>query len=167
MEITSIEPFLDYYEKIRGRTRRVIDCIPPDKTDWAPGEGRFTFADLIRHLAAIERHMYAETVRGGPSRYAGCGKKLADGHEDVLRFFDRCHAESVAIFQTLGPKELQGKCQTPAGTPITVWKWLRAMVEHEIHHRGQLYLYLGLLGIETPPIYGLTSEQVAARAATD
>ena len=38
------------------------------------------------------------------------------------------------------------------------------MVEHEIHHRGQIYMYLGILGIETPPIYGLTSEEVRARS---
>jgi uncharacterized damage-inducible protein DinB len=53
---------------------------------------------------------------------------------------------------------------TPAGAPITTWKWLRAMVEHEAHHRGQLYLLLGLRGIATPPIYGLTEEEVQARS---
>ena len=52
------------------------------------------------------------------------------------------------------------KCQTPAGTPITIWKWLRAMIEHEAHHRGQLYFILGMRGVATPPIYGLTAEQV-------
>ena len=54
-----------------------------------------------------------------------------------------------------------------AGVPITKWKWLRAMVEHEIHHRGQLYLYLGLLGVTTPPLYGLTSEEVFENSAHD
>jgi hypothetical protein len=36
------------------------------------------------------------------------------------------------------------------------------MTEHEIHHRGQIYLYLGILGVPTPPIFGLTSEEVRA-----
>ena len=49
---------------------------------------------------------------------------------------------------------------TPAGAEITVWKWLRSMIEHEIHHRGQIYTYLHLLEQESPPLYGLTSEQV-------
>jgi uncharacterized damage-inducible protein DinB len=34
------------------------------------------------------------------------------------------------------------------------------MVEHEAHHRGQIYLMLGMLGIPTPPLYGLTEERV-------
>jgi len=45
-----------------------------------------------------------------------------------------------------------------------VWKWLRSMIEHEVHHRGQLYLYLSMLDIPTPPLYGLTSEEVRARS---
>ena len=67
----------------------------------------------------------------------------------------------MAIFGKLSPEDLQAKCVTPAGTPITTWKWLRLLPEHEIHHRGQMYTYLGLLGVATPPIYGMTSEQVA------
>jgi uncharacterized damage-inducible protein DinB len=39
------------------------------------------------------------------------------------------------------------------------------MVEHEAHHRGQLYLMLGILGVGTQPLYGLTSEEVRARSA--
>jgi uncharacterized damage-inducible protein DinB len=41
------------------------------------------------------------------------------------------------------------------------------MVEHEAHHRGQIYLYLGLLDVPTPPLYGLTSEEVRARNVAD
>ena len=38
------------------------------------------------------------------------------------------------------------------------------MVEHEVHHRGQIDLYLSMLGIPTPPLYGLTSEEVRAQS---
>jgi uncharacterized damage-inducible protein DinB len=37
------------------------------------------------------------------------------------------------------------------------------MIEHEAHHRGQLYLMLRLTGVSTPPVFGLTSEEVRAR----
>ena len=71
---------------------------------------------------------------------------------------------STDIFARLTDEDLQRRCQTPGQAPITTWKWLRLMVEHEIHHRGQMYLYLAMLGVETPPLYGLTSEQVRARS---
>ena len=164
MEITDPRIFLDYFESVRKRTLNVVRVIPADKFDWTYREGKFTLADLVRHIAAIERYMYAENAQLKPSRYPGCGKELADGPQNVLEFFDRMHRESMEIFSRLTAEDLAKKCVTPAGTPITVWKWLRAMVEHEVHHRAQIYVYLGMLDIPTPPIYGLTSEEVRARS---
>lgn len=160
MEITDIASFLDYYKKIRQRTNRLIAVIPEQYMDWAYLPGKFTIADQIRHIAAIERYMFAETILGNPCTYDGCEKELADGYENVLRYFNEKHEESLSIFRNLGTDALQRKCITPGNVPITVWKWLRAMTEHEIHHRAQLYLYLNMLGIETPPMFGLSSEEI-------
>ena len=103
-------------------------------------------------------------MQGRASRYTTHGKELADGYENVIAFMERLQAESLEIFTKLGDEELQRKCKTPDSAEITKWKWLRLMVEHEVHHRGQIYLYLGMLGVPTPPLYGLTSEQVRARS---
>lgn len=165
MEIRDVGTFLDYLGSVHGRTRRVIQCIPPTELEWSPASGKFSFGDIVRHLAGIERWMYGETVQGNPSRYNGHGRDLADGFDAVLAYYDRLHEESKAIFGSLTSESLAAKCMTPAGTPITTWKWLRAMFEHESHHRGQIYLMLALRGVKTPPLYGLTSEEVAARAA--
>ena len=152
--------FLDYWESARRRTRRVVDCIPPERIEWSLLPGRWSLGDTVRHLAAIERCMYAENVHGRPSRYPGHGRELADGFDEVIAYLVRSHEEAMQLFRALTPEQWTGKAVAPAGTPITTWKWLRAMVEHEAHHRGQLYLMLGALGVETPPLYGLTSEQV-------
>ena len=164
MQITDASTFLDYFDKIHQRTMRVARCIPADKIEWTYREGRFTLGDLVRHIATINRYMYGETVSGRPSRYAGCGKDLADGYGAVMEFAEWLHRESVEIFSRLAPDDLNRKVATPDGAPITCWKWLRAMIEHEAHHRGQIYLYLAMLGVETPPLYGLTSEQVRERS---
>ena len=162
MEITTIEPFLDYYARVRERTRRVAQLIPEDRLEWTYRPGKFTLGDLVRHIAAIERWLYAENVVGRPSLYRGCGPALAAGKSAVLAYLDELHEQSLAIFRALTPELLRAKITTPAGAPITCWKWLRLLPEHEIHHRGQIYLYLNLLGVETPPLYGLTAEEVEA-----
>ncbi len=170
MEITAIESFLPYYKNIHDRTLRVARVIPPDKLEWAPAPGKFTFGDLLRHIAAIERYLWAEVVQGKPNRYRGCGRDLADGFDNVLAFLERMHTESVEIFSRLTPDDLKKKVPLPDGSPISAWKVLRLLVEHEIHHRGEIYAYLGMLGVATPPLYGMTSEQViesARRAAAD
>jgi len=166
LQILTISPFLDYSDRIRKRTSRAIDAIPLERYDWTYREGKFTFADLIRHIAAIERWMFAENVAGRPSRYPGHGPELADGPEAVREYMTRMHNEARAIFAALSDEDLQAKCTTPNGTPIAVWKWLRAMIEHEIHHRAQIHTYLSILGLPSPPLYGLTSEEVRERSAS-
>jgi uncharacterized damage-inducible protein DinB len=156
--------FLVYFEKIRGRTERAAALIPEDRIEWAPQDGKFTLGDTVRHIAAIERWMFAENAARRPSRYHGCGRELADGRDAVLAYLSEMHRESVAIFSGLSASDFEARCETPGGTSIRVGKWLRSMIEHEVHHRGQLYLLLGMLGVETPPLYGLTSEEVRARS---
>lgn len=151
---------IDYFAKVHSRTERLVACIPSDQIEWTIKEGRFSIGDTLRHLGAIERYMYAENALCKPSKYPGHGQELASGYEAVIAFFNEMHRQSMEIFHSLTPEDLERKCETPAGVKITVWKWLRAMIEHEIHHRGQLYLYLGLLGVETPQIFGLKSEEV-------
>ena len=164
MEITKIQPFLDYWQSVRGRTKRVIGSIPAERMDWTYMPGKFTFADIIRHLATIERYMYAETVKGKPSSYPGYEASLQEEGESPLEFMERLDSQSIEIFKTLSDEDLTRKCMTPAGTSITTWKWLRAMVEHEVHHRGQIFMMLSMIGVTAQPLYGLTEEEVRARS---
>ncbi|MBL0170454.1 MAG: DinB family protein [Gemmatimonadaceae bacterium] len=162
--IESLPAFLSYWSNARARTARVLDHLPASELEWSYAPGRFTFGDLFRHLAAIERFMYAENVAGRPSRYPGHAVALAPGIDNVREYLTRCHQESLAIFRELTDDALHGQCHTVAGAPITVWKWLRAMTEHEAHHRGQLYLMASMRGIAIPPLFGLTEEEVFARS---
>lgn len=156
---------LDYFDKVRARTLRVARAIPRHQLEWSHAPGKFTFGDILRHLGAIERHMFAENARLRPSRYPGHGRELADGYDEVFDYLARMHAESMELLSGLSPADLEQKCVTPGGTRITVWKWLRSMAEHEVHHRGQIYVYLSILGVPSPPLYGLTSEEVFARSS--
>jgi uncharacterized damage-inducible protein DinB len=167
MEITTIGPFLKYFDNVHERTMRVAGCIPPDKIDWSYAPGKFTLGDLLRHIAVTERYMFAENVQNHDSRYTSHGTELAPDYDSVIELMKRLHAESLAIFAELTDEDLKRKCKTPGGAPIQTAKWLRAMVEHEVHHRGQIYICLGLLGVPTPPLYGLTSEQVRVGGHTE
>ena len=157
--------FLEYLASVHARTRRIVTCVPAESLEWVPAPGRWSAGDQVRHLAGIERWMYAETVSGRPSCYPGHSRALADGLPAVLAYYDDLHDAARTQFATLTPAQWTGRVTTPAGTPITTWKWLRAMIEHEAHHRGQLYFTLGLLGIPTPAIFGLTEPELLAQSA--
>jgi len=166
MEIPAVQPFLQYFGNVRERTMRVARCVPADKVNWTYANGKFTLGDLLRHLAVAERYLFAENIRGQASRYTTHGKELAASREEILALMERLHAESMEIFSGLSDASLKEKCMNVGGTEITRWKWMRSMVEHEIHHRGQIYIYLGILGVPTPALYGLTSEEVRARSTS-
>jgi uncharacterized damage-inducible protein DinB len=160
MEISTIEGFLEFYERTREGTLRIFNVIPRDKMDWTYHPDKFTIGDLIRHIAAIERNLFAEVVQGNKMNYKGCGKELADGYENTMHYFNELHTQSIDIFRRLSEADLSKTIVTASGRPTTIRNFLRALIIHEAHHRGALCIYLNLLGVQTPPIYGVTAEDI-------
>jgi uncharacterized damage-inducible protein DinB len=78
----------------------------------------------------------------------------------VVAYMERMHAESLAIFRAMSEEDFNKKGTSPEGKPVTAWRMLRAMLEHEAHHRGQIYVYLGILGVPAPSLYGLNARQL-------
>ena len=154
--------FLTHLDSVHGRTRRLVDVIPPDQIDWRPAAGRWSFGDLIRHLAGIERYMYGETVHGRPSRYPGHDPALGRSYHEARAYYDRLHDESRALFAALPADRMTEKCLTPAVPPIGVWKWPRPHWKQGPPPRAPFSLMFGTRGFPPPPIYGLTSEEVQA-----
>jgi len=159
------EDFLQNFEQVRERTMRLVKCIPPDKVEWTCREGDFTIGDLARHIASTERTIFAECACGRPSRYKGCGRELADGRDNIVAYMERMHAESMEIFRNMSDAQWNAKGTSPEGKPVTAWRMLRAMLEHEVLHRGQIYVYLGILGVPVPSLYGLNERQVKSLSA--
>ena len=165
--MTHVEDFVSYFKGIRKRTARLVPLVPPGQLEWRPAPGAMSFGDLLRHLAGTERWMWAENVAGRPARFPGHDASLAPGYEATCAYFERLHVEALAIFERLTPAQYEQPVMTPAGAMLPAWKWLRAMIEHEAHHRGQLYLMLRMIDVPTPPIFGLTAEQVRERSISD
>lgn len=145
-----------------GRTERAAPLAASGRIGITTGgeRGRFTLGDLARHIAATERWVFAEGACGRASRYVGCGRELAEGREAVLAYMETMHAEAMAIFGAITEEQWNGKGKAPVGSAITVWKLLRAMIEHEIHHRGQMYVYLGILGVKVPSLFGTDEREL-------
>lgn len=164
MEIKTIESFTSYFEKIREGTNRVISVIPENKMDWTYKKGKFTIADIIRHIAAIERNVFAELVNGNNSNYNGCSKNIVDGYKEVIEFYNEMHKEAMQIFNSLKDEDLSKKIKTLNGKETTISNFLRALIIHEVHHRGALCVYLNLLNVKTPQIFGLTEKEVIEKS---
>jgi len=124
--VDSPSEFLVYFEKVRSRTEKVAALIPEERIEWSPARfvsdpssttdrAGFTLGETVRHIAAIERWMFAENVMRRPSRYAGCGPDLASGRDAVLADLRQRHRESVEIVGRLSPSDMEERCETPGG----------------------------------------------------
>lgn len=153
---------LEYIEKVHARTRKAVLQIPADGFDYSYAPGKFTLGDLVRHIAATQRFMFAEIAAGRPSVYVGSGREVMEGYASTVEYFDAMFRQTMDVLGELSDADMERKCITPAGISLSVWKWLRAMTEHEIHHRGQISVYLGLLSRPVEPIFALTDEQISA-----
>ncbi len=158
MDQEQIDSLLSYIEQVRKRTLWVALCIPLERLERALAPMRFTFGDILRHVAATERYVFVENAARRRSRYPGHDTALAKGYGGVMGYMAELHQESVSILRSLEPDDFERYCSTPGGAPVVIWQWLRDMVEHENHHRGEICGYLATLGIRTPLLFGLTSE---------
>lgn len=166
LENNEVNDFIKYFESIRQRTIRVVQCIPEDKIDWSPKEGKMTLGDIVRHFALSERYIFVGIAKYDKNEYPGIDSMKKMSYAETMDFFSKIHQETMDILRTISDEDFKKKVTTPDGAKISVWKWLRAMIEHEVHHRGALYSNLSLLDIITPPIFGLEENQVKSKNIT-
>lgn len=152
--------YLPYLERIRERTLLAIDRIPPEQFHWSPRAGEFTIGDLVRHIASAEP-MFIDASFGIGWRYQGHGaEQWGDTLEAARKKLDDVHQECIRRLKNADNDVLFSKQPDLAGNPISAWRILMLLIEHEIHHRSQLDCYLMLLGVEPPQVFGVKMESL-------
>ena len=120
MSITSIASFIKYYEQTRAMTIRVIQTIPADKVNTSYMPGKFTIAELIKHIAAIERYVFMEVIRGNKPTYKGCKVDLMDTFHNTVQDFNELHRQSLEILKAMEDEDLRKNITTLDGRLTTV-----------------------------------------------
>lgn len=161
--IQSVESFSKYFQSVRRRTLNYIQTIPPDQLEWRPRPGEFSVAELLHHLAAVE-WMFVGAVVDKKWHYLGHDHDPHTTLAEIVADLETTHQAALAKLATFDDTALYDPCPSLNGPEVTSWRFLMAMVEHEIHHRSQLAMYLVLLGIEPPHIYGMGVEEVITLA---
>jgi len=165
--IQSTKDFMKYFESVRRRTMNYIRVVPSDRLDWSPKEGEFTCADIIRHIIAAEK-MFVRVVIEGQWMYEGHEADQERSLNELIAQLEASHTESMGKLQRMSAQDLDAPRTGPQGEgyPIKAWRWLMVMAEHEVHHRSQLAMYLSLMGVQPPHIFGLGVEDLIALSVT-
>ena len=157
--IQNIPAFVKYFGSVRRRTIIYAKTIPPDQLDWSPNADELSCADILWHLIAAENMFVGEMVTA-EWHYSEPERQPDAGLEEIPSRLKANHQEAMATLQTLDDVVLFQPHPTLNGPETKGWRLLMAMVEHEVHHRSQLAVYLSLMGVEPPQIFGLKLEEI-------
>lgn len=150
MSCPETESFVKDWNRIHKQTARALAAAPQDKFDWTPQEGMFTLRQLVTHLPNAEAAIVCSALAGTMQKVS---LDLNDSTiEEIVEKFKSSHSELVEEVSKLSLDQLNETVEA-FGRQMPRIVLLRAMIEHEIHHRGQLYTYLHLAGVEPPALY--------------
>ena len=153
-----------------GTTRRVLERVPTDKMSWRPHPKSWTLGQLATHVARL--HLWGTMTAEAPSvdvaGFPEGGGPVAESAEALLALFDTESARMrAALAEMLGgdaDAALQARWALRHGEhELMAFPRafaLRAFVfNHLVHHRGQLSVYLRLLDIPVPAMYGPSADE--------
>ena len=157
--------FLAELENEAKVTRTCLERVPADKFDWKPHEKSMTFGRLASHIAEMfgwtKETLRSDVLDFSTMEYTPFEPKT---NEDLLAFFDDHIAKAKAIIAETSDETFLTDWTMRNGEQVyfTMPKVavMRSFVmNHIIHHRGQLSVYLRLNDIPVPSLYGPSADE--------
>jgi uncharacterized damage-inducible protein DinB len=126
----------------------LVDRVPDDRMDWSPRPELWTFQHLFQHVAEAREQWMVRAINDGKPdidvyRNVATKREIQDA---LRRTFDRIER----TFTDQARLDATYKDRWWAEAPLRDGHWVAFhLLEHDIHHRGELLLYLALLGVQT------------------
>jgi uncharacterized damage-inducible protein DinB len=162
-----IDALLPEFDHEMATTRRLLDRVPEERFSWKPHDKSMTLGQLSGHLANIP--FWCTATLNAPSLdIASLGDdarpRAPVSRHALLEAFDQRVAHARGLLAASTDPELLAPWTLKSGDQefFTMPKIsaIRAFVmNHSIHHRGQLSVYLRLNDVPVPPIYGPTADE--------
>ena len=159
---------LSEFDYEMANTRKTLERVPEEKFDWKPHDRSMTMGGLATHVAniptwaarAIRHDSFDMAPQGGPPQRA----TLVTSRDELLETFDKNIADARAAIADASDEHLMTKWSLLSGgeTVMTLPRVvvLRSFVmNHQIHHRGQLSVYLRLNDVPVPALYGPSADE--------
>jgi uncharacterized damage-inducible protein DinB len=164
--ISDIASFIRYFEGVHRRTVRDVSGLPEEAETWMPApaddeEASWGIPRIVRHIAEA-RGFFASAFRGDGWVWTELEESPARGA--WVPMLQRSFEDLERAIGDVRDERLTEKAELIGGfgRPVSAWRFLMMMAEHEVHHRSQLDTYAGLNGWPVQQIFGQRFEDVAA-----
>jgi uncharacterized damage-inducible protein DinB len=161
------EGLLREFDLEMASTRKTLERVPEDRLTWKPHEKSMVLGRLAGHLAELPgfglRMMQTESFDVA-SRQPGQKATVAESQTQVVELFDKNVASLRAALAGASDAELQKNWTLSAGEKKIydgprIGALRRMLMNHMIHHRAQLGVYLRLNGVAVPSVYGPSADE--------
>ena len=160
--MTVAETLLPEIDQEMGTTRRVLERVPTEKGEWKPHPKSFTLghlAQLVSGMPGWITNAITETYLD-LARYPGYSYEKT---EDLLKSFDKNVAAARKAIAGSKDSDYKAEWSLRHGDRViftqTRGPVVRTHINHLVHHRGQLTVYLRLIDVPVPMIYGPTADE--------
>jgi uncharacterized damage-inducible protein DinB len=146
-------------------TKKILEKIPVESLSWKPHEKSMSLGRLATHIAEIPNWV-PNIITMDVFDFAERSYKptVLTSQEELLNIFNKNVSKAIAALETTNTEALD-KIWTVANSGKVVYQLPRKVAlrgwaySHLYHHRGQLTVYLRLLGIPVPGMYGPTADE--------
>jgi uncharacterized damage-inducible protein DinB len=164
------DALLQEFDREAGTTRRVLERVPTDKLEWRPHPKSMSLGVLALHIAGSPG-VICGWAEKGETEFKGEPSPTPTSTDEILAAHDKSVTTTKDILGRLGDEGLKEMWTAKAGgnTLMSMPKsaLARALVmNHWVHHRGQLSVYLRLLDVPVPSIYGPSADENPFAART-
>lgn len=155
--------FLDAFEREHATTMKVLRAFPPEQADFRPHE-RSSSARVLAWTFVVEERFIGTALRQEPVLGAGIGSTpMPDTWEGILDALQEQHDAIVRRLRDAGDAALGGTVRFFTGPKqvgeFSTSEFVWFMLCDQIHHRGQLSVYVRMAGGKVPSIYGPTADE--------
>ena len=159
----SINAIVQEFEQEAKTTRRVLERVPTDKLAWQPHAKSMSLGKLAMHIAAAPGFISTWPLKDS-FEFSGDPTPAVTSTAEILAAHDKSVADAKANLQRLGDAGLGQMWTASAGGKKLMTMPKAALVRsillnHIYHHRGQLSVYLRLLDVPVPSIYGPSADE--------
>lgn len=146
-----------------ARTRRVLERVPTDKLTWAPHAKSMNIGKLAMHIAVVPGRL-SGWILADEFTFSPNPSPEPASTEQILAAHDASIAEAKQNLTTVGDAGLPTMWTAKMGDKVLMTMPKSALVRtlvlnHWYHHRGQLSVYLRLLDVPVPSIYGPSADE--------
>lgn len=154
------------FERESVSMQKILERIPTEKFDWKPHEKSMSLKQLAVHLAEITG-LISLIVHQDELDFAAVTKKpKINSTEELVSFYKKLKQKSMQALDEVKEEDLDKLWVMRSGDHIIMElpkkDFIRVMaMSHAYHHRGQLSVYLRLLNIPVPSIYGPSADEAS------